>query len=181
MDTTLFYLVLFGHLAFLALGFGAVLVVDVFGLLWMLRKRALSEVFRVASVTQTLIWIGWGGLVATGIPLLVMKGLVDDLVKLKIFLVVMVGLNGLFLDRIKKAGERVPDSVTPPARLIYRMALASAISQVGWWGSILIGFYQRTIEHVVAWPRNPWLVMAGIALIIGAAFAADALLFRKKA
>ncbi len=181
MDTTLFFVVLFGHLASLVLAFGAVLVVDVFGLLWMVRRKTLSEVFRVAGVTQALIWIGWFGLVATGIPLLIMKGLVDQLTLLKLFLVAMVGLNGLFLDRIKKAGEKVPDGTTPPAGLIFRMGLATAVSQLGWWGATIIGFYHRHVEHVIRWPRRPVLWMAGISLAIAAAYVAGALLFKGKA
>lgn len=181
MDTTLFFVVLFGHLASLVLAFGAVLVVDVFGLLWMVRRKTLSEVFRVAGVTQALIWIGWFGLVATGIPLLIMKGLVDQLTLLKLFLVAMVGLNGLFLDRIKKAGEKVPDGTTPPAGLIFRMGLATAVSQLGWWGATIIGFYHRHVEHVIRWPRRPVLWMAGISLAIAVAYVAGALLFKGKA
>ncbi len=181
MDTTLFFIVLFGHLASLVLAFGAVLVVDVFGLLWMLRKKALSEVFRVAGVTQALIWIGWFGLVATGIPLLVMKGLVDELTWIKLFLVALVGLNGLFLDRIKKAGEKVPDSTAPPAGLIFRMGLATAISQLGWWGATVIGFYHRHVEHVVRWPRKPALWMAAVVLAVGVAYVAGSLVFKEKA
>jgi hypothetical protein len=181
MDTTLFFVVLFGHLASLVVAFGAVLVVDVFGLLWMVRKKTLSEVFRVAGVTQALIWIGWFGLVATGIPLLIMKGLVDQLTLLKIFLVAMVGLNGLFLDRIKKAGEKVPDGTAPPAGLIFRMGLATAISQLGWWGATIIGFYHRHVEHVIRWPRRPVLWMAGIAIAVAITYVAGALLFKDKA
>lgn len=180
MDTKLYFVILFFHLASLVLAFGAVLVIDVFGLLWVFRKKTLAEVFRLAAVTQALIWIGWFGLVATGIPLLVMKGLVDDLVKLKLFLVLLAGLNGLFLDRIKKEGEKVPDMARPPARLIFRIALGSAVSQLSWWGAMIIGFYEGHVEHIVRWPRSPLLWMGGIAAALAAAYVSGTLLFRER-
>jgi hypothetical protein len=180
MDTTLFFVVHFAHIASLILAFGAVLVVDVFGLLWIVRKKTQSEVFRVAGVTQTLIWIGWFGLVATGVPLLVIMGLVDQLTWLKLFLVALIGLNGLFLERIKKAAEKVPDSAAPPARLIFRMGFAAVVSQFAWWSVTLIGFYHRHVEHVVRWPRRPGLWMAGVVLAVALVYVVGTLLFKEK-
>ncbi len=181
MDTTLFFVILFGHLASLILAFGSVLVIDVFGILWIFKKKTLSEIFKVAAVTQALIWIGWFGLVATGVPLLIMKGLVDELTLLKLFFVGLAGLNGLFLDRIKKEGEKIPDTARPPARLIFRISLGSALSQISWWGATIVGFYHATVEHVVRWPHKPVLWMAGIVLAIAVAYVAGTFLFREKA
>jgi hypothetical protein len=180
MDTTAFYIVLFLHLVSLIVAFGSVLVIDVFGLLWICRRHPLSHVFKVAGVTQKLIWIGWAGLVASGIPLLVMKAYVDNLTKLKIFLVLLVGLNGLFLDAVKRAGEKVPEGAGPPAVLIYHMGLTSAISQLGWWGTVVIGFIHHNIEHVVQWPKNPWLSMGVIVAFFLGAYLAGKFIFRKK-
>ncbi len=180
MDTTLFFVILFGHLTSLILAFGSVLVIDVFGILWIFKKKTLSEIFKVAAVTRALIWIGWFGLVATGVPLLIMKGLVDKLTLLKLFFVGLAGLNGLFLDRIKKEGENVPDTARPPARLIFRISLGSAISQISWWGATIVGFHHATVEHVVRWPHKPVLWMAGIVLAIAVAYAAGTFLFREK-
>lgn len=181
MDTTLFFVILFGHLASLILAFGSVLVIDVFGILWIFKKKTLSEIFKVAAVTQALIWIGWFGLIATGVPLLIMKGLVDELTLLKLFFVGLAGLNGLFLDRIKKEGEKIPDTARPPARLIFRISLGSAISQLSWWGATIVGFYHATVEHVVRWPQKPVLWMAGIVLAIAVVYALGTFLFREKA
>ena len=180
MDTTAFYIVLFLHLVSLIVAFGSVLVIDVFGLLWVCRKHPLSHVFKVAGITQKLIWIGWAGLVASGVPLLVMEAYVDNLTKLKIFLVLLVGLNGLFLDAVKRAGEKVPEGAGPPAVLIYHMGLTSAISQLGWWGTVVIGFIHYNIEHVVQWPKNPGLFMGVIAAFFLGAYLVGKFIFRKK-
>ena len=69
MDSTLFYLLLFAHWVSLIVAFGSVLLIDFYGLLWMLRKQTLCQVFKVADMAQRLVWLGWGGLIATGIPL----------------------------------------------------------------------------------------------------------------
>jgi hypothetical protein len=180
MDTTAFYIVLFLHLVSLIVAFGSVLVIDVFGLLWVCRKHSLSHVFKIAGVTQKLIWIGWAGLVASGVPLLVMKAYVDNLTKLKIFLVLLVGLNGLFLETVKRAGEKVPEGARPPAVLIYHIGLTSAISQLGWWGTVVIGFIHHNIEHVVQWPKNPGLFMGVIAAFFLGAYLAGKFIFRNK-
>lgn len=180
MDTTAFDIILFAHLVSLIVAFGSVLVIDVFGLLWILRKHSLPHVFKVAGVTQKLIWIGWTGLVASGIPLLVMKATVDNLIKLKIFLVLLVGLNGLFLDAVRRAGEKVPEGARLPAVLIYHMGLTAALSQLGWWGTVVIGFIHSHIEHVVQWPKNPWLLMLAVAAFFLGAYLAGTIIFRKK-
>jgi hypothetical protein len=181
MDSTLFYLLLFAHWISLIVAFGSVLLIDFYGLLWMIRKETLCRVFKVADIAQKLVWLGWGGLIVTGIPLLVIKAFVDHLTWLKIFLVLLVGLNGLYLDSIKKAGEKLPETGKTPFWLIYRMGLSTVISQVGWWGTIVIGFLHRNIDHVIQWPKSPGMVMAGVAAVFGAAFLIGVFIFKKKA
>lgn len=134
-----FYLFLFIHFIFIAVGFGAVIVIDTFGFLWLRKKVALELVMKVADVTQRLIWIGWSGLVISGIVLLGLMGWhVGARTALKLFFVAMLGMNGIFLHYIKKAFERgeVP---------MGRMVLATVISQIGWWGAIVIGFLNTNV------------------------------------
>lgn len=179
MDSTLFYVLLFAHLASLATGFGAVVVIDSFGLLWLLKKVPISLVNKVANVTQALIWIGWGGLVASGIPMLVLKGSVDNLTLIKLFLVLMLGLNGIFLHRLKRSFDRLSDTETVPRPLRFRIGLASAISQTGWWGAMLIGFLHRQVAHTIGWPGNPYWIIGAVVAAIAAAAAAGTLLNEK--
>lgn|SRR3989344_4471524 len=162
MDSTHFYIALFVHLASLIIGFGAVLVIDTFGLLMLLGKQPLEQVKKVAEVTQRLIWIGWGGMVVSGLNLIWLKGYVDNLTKIKLFFVLMVGLNGIFLHILKKALEKFQNKEDIPRIWMFRMFLASAISQTGWWGAILIGFVHRHIAHNIPWPNNPYVYMIAI-------------------
>jgi hypothetical protein len=168
MDTFPFYIALFIHLVSLIVGFGAVIVIDFAGFLWLLKKRRLDFIVRVARVTQPLIWAGWCGLVASGIVLITLKGYVDGLTILKLFFVAMLGLNGIFLHIIKQALERraAHGENNLPFIWQYRVGLSSFISQLGWWGALTIGFVHRHWRHYIEWPRNPWAYIFAIAAFI---------------
>ncbi len=168
MDTTIFYVALFVHLSCLILGFGSVMVIDTFGLLWLFKKAKMSFIMKVAETTQKLIWVGWSGMILSGLILITSKGYVDNLTKIKLFFVLMVGINGILLHRLKKWSEQIGDNPVPP-RLFFRTMLSTAISQTGWWGALLIGFLHRHIEHTITWPANPYLWMFAIIGIFGAA------------
>ena len=146
MDSLHFYIALFFHLAFLITGFGAVLVIDTFGLLMLLGRQTLEQVKKVAEVTQKLIWLGWVGMVVSGANLIWLKGYVDNLTKIKIFFVVLIGLNGIFLHLIKKhAVDRFQNKSDIPKIWMFRMGLASAISQTGWWGALVMASSTDTL------------------------------------
>jgi hypothetical protein len=165
MDTPGFYIALFVHLVSLVVGFGAVVVIDTFGLLWLLRKTTLETVVRVAHTTQMLIWVGWIGLVCSGLFLITTKGFVDNLTAIKLFFVVMLGLNGVALHFLKRGFEKYEKQDWVPAIYKFRIGLTSAVSQLGWWGALSIGFLHRHWRHEINWPENPWLVMGGILVI----------------
>ncbi|MEK7582905.1 MAG: hypothetical protein AAB483_00655 [Patescibacteria group bacterium] len=165
MDTPLFYILLFVHLVSLIVGFGAVIVIDTFGLLWTMRRTRLKLVNQVANVTQRLIWIGWGGLVASGIGLIIFKGFIDNLTMIKLFFVAMVGINGVLLHKIKKQMEAHEIDEVLPGNLRARIAFSSVVSQIGWWGAIIIGFAHRQIRHVIDWPPHPEYVIGALAAI----------------
>ncbi len=166
MEITPFYIFLFIHLVSLLVGFGAVIVIDTFGLLWMLGKKTLADVGKVANVTQVLIWIGWSGLVLSGSMLLYTKGYIDNLTWIKLFLVAMVGVNGLFMHFIKKQMDALGAVSELPKSLFFKISMASTISQLGWWGAIMIGFVHRHIESYIPWPGQPFAIIGLLASII---------------
>jgi len=165
MDTTPFFVALFVHLSFLVLGFGSVLVTDLYGLLWVWDRVRFPQVVKLSAVTQWFIWAGWGGMVAAGIPLILLKGVVDELMVVKLFFVVMIGVNGLVLHRLHKQVEGYQDGDEVPPRLMFRLMLSLGVSQLGWWGAVAIGFLHRHVQSVITWPEAPWLM---IGLIVGA-------------
>jgi hypothetical protein len=180
MESPAFFILLFIHLTSLIVAFGAVMVTDHFGLRWMRHKAPFARIVEVAHTTQKLIWIGWFGLVGSGIPLIILKGEFDNLMVWKVFFVALAGLNGLMLHRILGSFKEFKHSDAAPTVVIYRMALSTLISQIAWWGALLIGFLHRHIWSVIEWPSRPWLWVGVATAVMLAAWGAGEIFFRKR-
>lgn len=180
MNIEINHIVLFIHFVSLILGFGAVLVIDTFGLLWLLKKVKLSFVNQVANVTQPLIWIGWTGLVLTGIPLILMKDSVSGLSIIKIFAVLVVGLNGFYLHIIKKSMGQVTEETVLPSLIKFRITLASFISQAGWWTAIIIGFLNNKLKNNAPKIDEPFSIIFPILFLLILILVSGELIFRRK-
>lgn len=180
METTPFFIALFIHLSALILAFGSVLVTDLYGLLWVWDRVRFKQVVKVSGVTEKFIWAGWGIMVAAGIPLILLKGVVDELMIVKLFFVALIGLNGIPLHILHKKVKRYEDDDEIPNRFMFRLILALSVSQLGWWGAVLIGFLHRHVQSVITWPEAPWLVAALILAAIGLLWAGGEMLFKKK-
>jgi hypothetical protein len=165
METTAFFIFLFIHLSCLVLGFGSVLVTDLYGLLWIRDRVRFTQVISVSGVTEKFIWAGWIGMVAAGIPLIILKGEIDNLMTIKLFFVALIGINGILLHflhkkvGIYKKGDHVPNL------FMFRLVLSLFVSQLSWWSALLIGFLHRHVTSIINWPDMPWLVSG---LILGA-------------
>lgn len=128
---------LFVHLAALVVGFGAVLAVDWFALLWLLGRRSLAELTNVAAAVHLPIWLGLVGLVLSGA--LCRPDISETLTRIKLGLVLLVTLNGLYTYTLSARLARIGGSPVPP-RLLLNAVIAATLSQLGWWGATLIGF-----------------------------------------
>ena len=164
MDTSTFYIFLFVHLSGLVLGFGAVMVTDLYGMLWLWDRVRFPQLIRVSGVTEKIIWAGWVVLVTAGVPLAMLKGFIDELMVIKLVLVAMVGLNGVPLYLLQKKLRAYKEVDEVPSRVIFRMGLCLLVSQIGWWGAMLIGFLHRHVQTQINWPSQPWL---SVGLLIG--------------
>ncbi len=180
MNIEVNHILLFVHLVSLVMGFGAVIVIDTFGLLWLLKKIKLSFVNQVADTTQPLIWIGWTGLVLTGIPLIVLKGGVSGLSTIKIFAVLMLGVNGVYLHIIKKSMDNINDNSVMPNLAKFRITLASFVSQAGWWTAIVIGFLNNKLKDNAPKIEEPFSIIIPVVIGIVIVAAIGELIFRKK-
>lgn len=130
---------LFGHLVFLAISFGAVLAVELYGLAALVRITTLGRVASVATSLDPLIWGGLVGLAATGAVLA--PDLDRPLTVVKLIAVLAVALNGLWARELSNALRTVPPSTRGvPRHLVGRAMRVSAVSQVGWWSAVAIGF-----------------------------------------
>lgn len=132
-DRVLHDAALFAHLACLVVGFGAVLTVDWVALLWLVRRRELRDVLDQASNVHVPIWGGYVGLVLSGV--LLEPDMTSPVTQAKLALVLLIGWNGLLAmwlhGRLTDRPRRVHLAVS---------ALTASLSQVGWWGAMLIGF-----------------------------------------
>ncbi|MET9617102.1 hypothetical protein [Kitasatospora indigofera] len=136
-DPTLHTVALFGHLAALVVGFGAVLVIDYLGLLWLLGRRSLRQVLTSTDSLHLPVWTGLAGLMFTG--LFLHPDLSSPLTCVKLVAVLVIALNGLFAGTVQQrlaalGGRR------PPRRLLLTSAAAAGVSQLGWWLAVVVGF-----------------------------------------
>lgn len=159
MESTEFFILLFVHLSCLILGFGSVLVTDLYGLLWIRDRVRFTQIVKVSGVIEKFVWAGWGGMVAAGIPLLVLKGEIDNLMILKLAFVVLIGINGIFLHLLQKKLREFRDDDDVPDIFMFRLMLSIILSQLGWWGAIIIGFLHRHVWTVINWPDAPLMVL----------------------
>jgi F0F1-type ATP synthase assembly protein I len=179
METTPFFVLLFLHLIGLILGFGSVLVTDLYGLLWIRNRARFSQVVRVSGVTEWFIWAGWGLMVAAGLPLLLLKGVVDNLLIVKLFFVALIGLNGLPLHLLHRKVRGYEQGHDVPTLILFRLTLALFVSQLGWWSAVLIGFLHRHVQSVIEWPASPWGLIGGVVAGLLALWGGGEVLIRK--
>ncbi|MDG4778892.1 hypothetical protein O7614_04425 [Micromonospora sp. WMMD961] len=128
---------LFCHLTCLVVGFGAVLTVDWISLRWLLRREPLGSVLTAARGVHLLIWLGLVGLLVSGAAL--GPDTSSGLVWVKLLAVLAVGINGLFLGRVRDRLTAADGS--PPWSALLAGVVAATVSQVGWWTATLIGFW----------------------------------------
>jgi hypothetical protein len=135
-DEVLHEVALFLHLACLVLGFGSVLAVDWVATLWLMQRRTLADVLRTADNTHLPIWIGYAGLVASG--MLLEPDLSNPMTMLKVALVLLIGWNGVLAGVLHGRLSHLHE--TPGRNLLAAAGTVGAISQLGWWGAMVIGF-----------------------------------------
>ena len=133
---------LFGHLLALAWGFGAVVVLDFYGLGCLTRRRTPVDVARLSASIDPLIWGGFFVLMATGS--LLGPHLASPLTRIKMAAVLVAGINGVNARGLRDTVKALPRSASLrelPSRLMRRLAITAFISQAAWWTAILVGFW----------------------------------------
>lgn len=136
------------HILALVLSFGAVLVVDWLGLLWLLGRRELRETARLEAAAKPLIWGGLALLLASGA--LVHPDLDNPVTAVKLGCVLLLMLNGLGIGSAMHQLFALP----PHTRfgeigqaLQLRLLMALGISQACWWTSVLTGLFSSTARR----------------------------------
>jgi hypothetical protein len=133
---------LFVHLVSLIVGFGTVLGVDYFGLLWSMRRIPLQAMLGQADRMSPLIWLGFGGLILSGS--LMQPELSRPLTLIKMACVVGIGVVGVLALSTKRAMVRAMPAVG--RSLLLRGLVLAAASQALWWSAVLIGFWNMRLS-----------------------------------
>jgi hypothetical protein len=123
---------LFTHLVFVVVGFGAVLTVDWVGALWAVGKRSFEDVLAAGANVSVPIWIGFTGLVASG--LFLEPDLGSTITQVKLALVFVAGWNGIAAGWLHARLAENPQ----PAHFSLAGSCAT-VSQACWWGALVIG------------------------------------------
>ncbi len=76
--------------------------------------------------------------------------------------------------------ERLGNPEELPKAIMFRTALASTISQIGWWSAVTIGFLHRHINDYFSWPPNQWVIMATVLILISIAVVIGELVTRPR-
>lgn len=133
---------LFIHLIGMATGFGAVVMIDVYGLMWLFGHKTLSGLVDLVTTAHGVIGVAVGTLLASGIAL--RPDLSSPLARFKLLLVLVLMLNGVWAQHLLLGMKRtLPPEIQGPSIpwVGFQRALAAAlISQSTWWGTIVIGF-----------------------------------------
>ncbi|MBZ4318425.1 hypothetical protein [Streptomyces huiliensis] len=137
-DASLHSAALFAHLATLVLGFGAVLVADYYGLLWLTGRMALTEALDGAARLHTPIWAGLTGLVGSG--MLLHPDTSSTLTRVKLVMVLVLSLNGLQAGLLNRRAAGLRPSEQPSRRFLAWGAGTALVSQLCWWGAVIVGF-----------------------------------------
>lgn len=129
------------HLVGFALGFGAVMLVDTVGLLWVLRKAKAEQLGWISGIAQKIIWSSVAIQIVTG-SMLLEPDHVTIRTKVKLAAVLILVINGVVLDRLRKQmlSYKQEDFWKLPRSFQLGSTVAISLSQLCWWIATIIGF-----------------------------------------
>ncbi|MEO3934255.1 hypothetical protein WMO79_15780 [Micrococcaceae bacterium Sec7.4] len=129
------------HVLSMVVAFGAIILLDWHGFLWLIGRRKLAETIRLDGAATPLIWGGLAGMLATGVFL--NPHLNNPMTDVKLAAVLMLSLNGIMLIPLMRRLARLPDDAVFTDLTIGQrthLLVCLVISQACWWTAIVIGF-----------------------------------------
>jgi len=132
---------LIAHILAMVVSFGAILLVDWHGFLWLLGRRELAETIRLDGVATPLIWGGLAGLLASGAFL--DPHLSSVMTDIKLAAVLVLTLNGILLIPLMRRLARLSPTASFRDLTVgqrFHMLSCLTVSQLCWWTAIVIGF-----------------------------------------
>ncbi len=131
---------LVAHLGLLVVGLGAAVMVEYSGFLWAIGRGTLGELRETERRLAVPAWIGFAGLLVTGVFLA--PDLTSPATALKLAAVLLIGLNGVALGRLALELGRLPASIPfrrAPMQVRAWCFVSGATSQLAWWSAVLVG------------------------------------------
>lgn len=129
------------HVMCMVVAFGAIILLDWHGFLWLVGRRKLTETIRLDGAATPLIWGGLAGMLATG--MLLTPHLDNPMTDVKLAAVLVLSLNGILLIPLMRRLARLPDDAPfkdLSAGQRTHLLVCLVISQASWWTAITIGF-----------------------------------------
>ncbi|WAH95993.1 hypothetical protein [Arthrobacter sp. MMS18-M83] len=136
------------HIIALVLSFGAILVVDWVGFLWLMGKRDIHDTRRLETAAQPLIWGGLAVLLVSGA--LIKPDITSPVTQVKLLCVLVLMLNGIALAPAMRRLHALPVGThfkSVALRLRARLLVALCISQGCWWTAVLVGLLNSTLRR----------------------------------
>ena len=136
------------HILALVLSFGAILLLDWLGFLWLLGRGKIHEFGRLEASSKPLIWGGLVLLLVSGA--LIHPDLGNPVTVIKLGAVLLLMLNGLAMAPVMQQLLALPTHTSFKQlgrRLQLRLFIALSISQSCWWTAILIGLANSTLRR----------------------------------
>ena len=129
------------HVLGMVVAFGAVILLDWHGFLWLIGRRKLAETIRLDGAATPLIWGGLAVMLATGAYLT--PRLANPVTDLKLAAVLVLSLNGIMLIPLMRRLARLPgDARFADLSTGQRthLLVCLVISQACWWTATVVGF-----------------------------------------
>ncbi|MEO7270256.1 MAG: hypothetical protein ABIW49_13720 [Knoellia sp.] len=131
-----------GHLIGMVIGFGAVLLVDWHGLVWLSGLRTFRDSLRIGEAAHPLVWMGLLLIIVTGAFL--GPDLGEPTTWVKQLAVLALVNNGVAVRRLgarlSLLSPRIHRIAELPQRHRIAMIISLVVSQAAWWTAGVVGF-----------------------------------------
>lgn len=129
------------HVMCMVVAFGAIILLDWHGFLWLVGRRTLAETIRLDGAATPLVWGGLAGMLATG--MLLNPHLNNPITDVKLAAVLVLSLNGIMLIPLMRRLALLPGDASFKDLTVGQrthLLVCLVISQACWWTAVVVGF-----------------------------------------
>ncbi len=132
------------HLAGLCAAYGSVVIVDVIGLLWLGKQMGRERMLAITTWAQPVVWAGLIAMMVSGARL--GPDLSRPLTRVKMVLIILLAINGLNLDALRKRTKELSGQSFWGAPSSYKVwsIFSIVLSQVLWISIVVVAALNST-------------------------------------